>query len=146
MEFCVLFVCVECALVCGIKCYIFRRVEQTLILWNVVLYFSDCGTYSCIVDFLLYLSAFGTRYGIMECCAIFIRMWNVLLYCEILCYIFLRMERALVLWKLLLYLSSCGTRCGIVEFCVLFFHIVKNLVEKSILSLYLCVVFLCCCF
>ena len=48
-------------------------------------------------------------------------VWSALWYCEILCYIFLRLERALVLCNFVLYFSACGTRSGIVEFCVIFF-------------------------
>ena len=111
VEFCVIFVRVEHALVCGIWCYIFLRVELTLVLWNVVLYFSECGTYSCIVKF----------------CVLFVCIWNALWYCGILCYIYLCVERALILWNFVLYLSVYGTRSGIVEFIVIFMCVWKTL-------------------
>ena len=85
---------------------------------------------------MLYISACGTRSGIVECCVIFFWVWNILSYCGFLCYICLRLELALVLWNvvlylsargtclvlwnILLYLSVCGTRSGIVEFLVIF--------------------------
>ena len=99
-----MFLCVERALVCGILCCILPHVERSLVLRNVVLYFSECGTYSCIVDF----------------CVIFVCVWNALWYCGILCYIYLCVELALVLWNFVLFFSACGTRSGIVEFLVIF--------------------------
>ena len=94
--------------------------ECALVLRNYVLYFSACLTRSSIVEF----------------CVIFFCVWNVLWYHGISCYIFLcveralvlwnfvlyflRVERALVLWNFVLYFSVGGTRSGIVEFCVIF--------------------------
>ena len=44
-------------------------------------------------------------------------------FCEILCYIFPHVERALVFWNLVLYFSAGGTRSGIVEFLIVFFRL-----------------------
>ena len=38
---------------------------------------------------------------------VFFSVWNALWYCVISCYIFLRVERALVLWNLVLCFSAC---------------------------------------
>ena len=83
-----MFFCVWNALwYCAMLCYIFLGLERSLVLWN----------------FVLYISAFGTRSGIVECCVIFFFSCNVLLYCEMFCYISLRVEHALVLRNCLLY-------------------------------------------
>ena len=58
----------------------FGRVERTLVLWKFRLYISACGTRYGIV---LYFSAFVMRSGIVEC-------YDIL---------FPRMEHALVLWN-----------------------------------------------
>ena len=96
------------------------RVERTLVLWNLVLHFSACGTRSGIVDFRV----------------TFFCAWNALWYCGIpcyifprvecaivLCYILLRMECALVLWNFVLHFSACETRFGIVELFVVCFSV-----------------------
>ena len=70
---------------------------------------------------MLYISTCGTRSDIVEFCVIFFRRWNELWYCGILCYIFLHVERTLVLWNFVLHFSACVTWFGIVEFCVVFF-------------------------
>ena len=88
--------------------------ERTLLLLNVGLYISDCGTPSGIV---LNFSVCGTRFGIV---LYIFCVWNVLWYCEISCYIILRRECTLVFWNPVLYFSTCGTRSDIVEFCVIF--------------------------
>ena len=122
----------------------FLHVERALVLWNLVLCFSTCGTRSGIVSFHV----------------IFICVCNVLSYCGIARYIFLSVERTLVLWNFVLYFSACGTRssivefrvtyflCGtystIVEFCATFFHILKVLVKIiQLLFVHVCCVFCC---
>ena len=94
--------------VCGISCYIFTHSGILCCIfrvWNFVSYF-----YACV-----------TRSGIVEFCVIFFSMWNAIWYCEISCYIFLRVKGALVLWNLVLYFYACGTHSCIVEFSVAFF-------------------------
>ena len=55
---------------------------------------------------MLYISACGTRSGIVEVCVIYIFRMPV--------------ERALVLWNFVLHISACGTHSGIMEFRVIF--------------------------
>ena len=76
---------------------------------------------------MLYFSESGTRSGIVKVCVIFSQEWNALWYCEIWCYIFLRVELALVLWNFVLYFSACGTLSDIVEFCAIFFYVWNTL-------------------
>ena len=82
---------------------------------------------------VLHFSVRGTRSGIVDARVICFCVWNALWYCGfssyifphfecalILCFIFPRVEGALVLWNFLLNVSTCGTRSSIVEFCVIF--------------------------
>ena len=60
----------------------------------------------------------------VEFCAIFLCALVfpvVFSACGISYFIFLRVERTLVLLNFVLYFSACGTRSGIVEFRVIFF-------------------------
>ena len=119
--YCVIFYCVFNMLsYCGVLRYIFLRVERALVLWSFVLYVSMYGMRSGIVDFCVIFSTFGTGSGIAEFRAIYFCVWNVLWYCGISCYIYLRLERSLVLCNFVLYFSACGTRSIIVESCVIF--------------------------
>ena len=65
-------------------------------------------------------------------------MWNVLWYCEILCYMFLRVELALVFWSFVLYFSAYGTRSGIVEF-----HFIFSVCGKRSSIVEFCVISFC---
>ena len=91
-------------------------------LWycRIMSYIFACGTHSSLWNLMLYFSACGTHSGIVECCVVFFWLRNILLYCGILCYICLHLERALVLWNIVLYLSVRGTCSYIVKFRVIF--------------------------
>ena len=52
--------------------------EFALVLWNMVIYFSPCGTRSGIVEFRVIFSACRTRFGIVEFCVIFLHILKVL--------------------------------------------------------------------
>ena len=140
-----------CGMLFGIVLYLSACGKRS----DIVLYFSACGKCSGVG---LYFSTCGKRSGIVEFRVIFFCVWNALWYCGILCYnflhvqralvlwifcyIFLRVESALVLWNFVLYLSVCVTRSGIVEFCSIFFHILKFLVEMiQIIFLHVCCIF-----
>ena len=88
---------------------------------------------------MFYFSECGTCSGIVEFCVTFLCRWNTLWYCEMLCYIFPHVERALklcnifphvaialVLWNFVLYISSCGTCFVIVDFFNIFFPCVER--------------------
>ena len=127
----------------------FLHMERALVSWNFVFCFYACGTRSGIVDFFAcgacsgivaffcyIFSACGTRCGIIKFRVIYFRVCNTIWYCRILCYIVLRVERAVVLWNfllyifvhetcsgVLLYISLLETCSGIVEFRVICFYI-----------------------
>ena len=137
LEFCVIFSRRWNGLwYCGILCYIFLRVEHALVVWNFVLYFSECGTCSGIVEFSI---IYFCMWNALWCSVIFFCVWNTLSHCGFFCYIFLHMERALVFSNFVLYIfSAYETRSGIVKLCVLFFF-----VETRSCIVKICVIFFC---
>ena len=58
----------------GILCYIFLLLECTLVLWNLMLYFSMFGTLSGIAEFRVIFSVCGMCYVIVEFCVSFFYM------------------------------------------------------------------------
>ena len=107
----------------GILCCIFPRVERALVFF--VIYFPTFLFISCciiltLISFIFFHSAFlkiSLIYALWYCeilCYIFPCLERAL----VLCYIFPHVENALVLWNFLLYFSTCGTRFGIVDSCV----------------------------
>ena len=85
-------------------CFIFLRVECTLVLWNFVLYIFlrvECAL--VLWKFMVYFSAYGTRSDIVEYCGIFSA-------CVMLSGIM----------KFRVILSSYGTCSSTVEFYVIF--------------------------
>ena len=91
-------------------------------------YFSLCGTLSGIAEFVLFFLRFrGTRFDHVQFCGLFFCVWNILWYCGILCYIFLGVECAPVLWKVHNVFPAYGMCSGIVGFCVIFFYVCNAL-------------------
>ena len=102
-----------CGTFSGILCYISPRVEYALVFCVVL---SACEMLSGILSLIFQRVEFALVFCVNCFC-----MWNALWYCAMLCYIFLVLERSLVLWNFVLYFSAFGTRSGIVECCVIFF-------------------------
>ena len=61
--------------------------------------------------------------GIVEFFYFFPRVERAL----VLCCVYSRVERTLVLWNSVLYFSACGMRSGIVEFHVIYFRLWNSL-------------------
>ena len=82
---------------CKFLCHIFPRVECAMVFCKLVLYFPRIERALVLWDFMLYFYACWMRSGIVKFWVIFFCMWNALWYCGILCHIFPRVERALLL-------------------------------------------------
>ena len=124
----------------------FPRVELALVLWNVVLYFLlvECALVLC--NFVLYFSICSMCSVILVLCFMFFCLRNALWYCGILCYMFLHVERALLLWISVLYFPS------VLFFCCMRVVKKKNIKIKYFMfyfssyetrSVVLCCIFLC---
>ena len=77
------------------------------------MFYFTCGTCSGFL-FFLNIAWSGTRWGVVKVCVIFFCVWIAIWYCEILFYIVLRVECAMVLGNFVLYFNLCGTRSVVV--------------------------------
>ena len=123
----------------GILFYIFSRMECAVVF--CVKYLPAFLFISCfiILNFILFLKFaclnLSWIYALWYCiisCYIFLRLERDLVLCNMI----LHVERALVLWNFVLYFSACGTRYGIVEFCDIFLC-VWNALKYCVISCYI---------